>query len=154
MAWRLGKPLITVACNEDMTASSGDVRGMGYVTGDPAAQTDAIERYKAGNVVDTDGRNNQLFKKVKDMHADLHSKTTAYEKRVNKESVELEEARNPAMQRAKLIKRVLKPIHDKTKHFKTKETVEPQSTHSDDPDSRFDGTNSAVRIYKRDTPGQ
>jgi hypothetical protein len=69
-----------------------------------------------------------------------------------KESVE--EAVNPALHRARLIKRVLKPVHDSTKHFKTKETVEPQSTHSDDPDSRFDATDSAVRIYKRDTPGQ
>lgn len=61
---------------------------------------------------------------------------------------------NDAMRRAKLIKRVLKPIHDKAKHIKTKETVEPQSTSSNDPDSRFDGTTSATKIYKKDTPGQ
>ena len=136
--------------NEEMTATGGDVRGLGYVTGDPATEPEAIERYKSGNVVDTDGRSNQLFKKVKDMHINLHGTKTAYQLRVNKESVELTEA----SQRAKLIKRVLKPTHDSSKHIKTKETVEPQSTSSDDPDSRFDATNSVVRIYKRDTPGQ
>lgn len=63
-------------------------------------------------------------------------------------------AKNLAMHRANLIKRVMKPVHDRTKHIKTKETSEPQSTHSDDPDSRFDGTTSGTHIYKRDTPGQ
>lgn len=58
------------------------------------------------------------------------------------------------MRRAKLIKKILKPIHDRSKHFKTSETTEPQSRHSDDPDSRFDATDSATKIYKRDTPGQ
>lgn len=129
-----------------------NIRGLGYVTGDPAVEQDAIERYRAGNVVDTDSASNQLFKKVKEIHVDLHSKKSAYDNRTQKESVE--EAVNPALHRARLIKRVLKPVHDRTKHFKTKETAEPQSTHSDDPDSRFDATDSAVRIYKRDTPGQ
>lgn len=140
--------------NEEITASGGDVRGMGYVTGDPATQPDAIERYKSGNVVDTDGLNNQLFKKVKNMHTSLHSTETAYEKRVRRESVELEEASNPALHRARLIKRVLKPAHDTSKHFKTGETVEPQSTDPADPDSRFDATKSAVKIYRKSTPGQ
>lgn len=134
---------------ENVTAN---VRGLGMVTGDPAIEQDAVQRYVAGNVVDTDGLKNQIFQKVKQMHTDFHSSKTAYQLRTQKESVE--EATNPAMQRAKLIKRVLKPVHDRSKHFKTKETVEPQSTHSDDPDSRFDATNSAVKIYKRDTPGQ
>jgi len=71
-----------------------------------------------------------------------------------KESVELDEIMNPAMRRAKLIKRMLKPVHDSPKHFKTKETSEPQSTNSNDSSSRFDTTDSTVRIYKRDTPGQ
>jgi hypothetical protein len=140
--------------NEEMTATSGEVRGMGYVSGDPAAFPDAIQRYVAGNVVDSDQQNNQLFKKVKEVHGALHSKKTAYEKRTQKESVEMQEATNPAAKRVKLIKRVLKPAHDSSKHFKTKETVEPQSRDSDDPDSRFDATDSAVRIYKKDTPGQ
>lgn len=61
---------------------------------------------------------------------------------------------NPAMHRAKLIKRVLKPVHDKSKHVKTAETSELQSKNSDDPDSRLDGTKSGTHIYKRDTPGQ
>lgn len=69
-----------------------------------------------------------------------------------KESVA--ETMNPAMRRAKLIRRVMKPVHNRSKHFKTKETVEPQSKDSADPDSRFDATDSAVRIYRRDTPGQ
>lgn len=69
-------------------------------------------------------------------------------------SESIDEGDNQAMRRAKLIKRVLKSVHDRSKHFKTKETSEPQSRHSDDPDSRFDATDSAVRIYKRDTPGQ
>lgn len=136
--------------SEEVTTA--DVRGLGYVTGDPAFEPDAVEKYKTGNVVDTDNLSNQIFHKVKAAHTDLHSKKTAYQLRTQRESVE--EAVNPAMQRAKLIKRVLKPVHDRSKHFKTKETVEPQSTHSDDPDSRFDATDSAVRIYKRDTPGQ
>jgi Family of unknown function (DUF5824) len=66
------------------------------------------------------------------------------------------EAVNPAMHRARLIKRIMKAVtpHDTSKHVKTGETVELQSKNSDDPDSRFDGTNSVVKIYKKDTPGQ
>lgn len=138
--------------NEESTTA--DVRGLGYVTGDPAVEQDAVARYQAGNVVDTDNVSNQIFKRVKEAHTNLHGKKSAYQLRTQRESVDIDEASNPAMHRVKLIKRVLKPVHDRTKHFKTKETVEPQSTHSDDPDSRFDATDSAVRIYKRDTPGQ
>lgn len=73
-----------------------------------------------------------------------------------KESVD--EASNPALHRARLIKRVLKDVekkpHDTSKHYKTGETAEPQSKHPDDPDSRFDSTDSLVRIYKKSTPGQ
>lgn len=47
-----------------------------------------------------------------------------------------------------------KIAHDKSKHIKTPETVEPQSTDPNDPDSRFDGTDSVVRIYRNATPGQ
>jgi len=38
--------------------------------------------------------------------------------------------------------------------YKTGETAEPQSTNKNDPSSRFDATNSAVNIYKGNTPGQ
>jgi len=68
--------------------------------------------------------------------------------------IELDEAMNPAMRRARLIKRVLSPIHNREKLFKTKDTSEPQSTKSDDSGLRLDTTDSTVRIYKRDTPGQ
>jgi hypothetical protein len=44
--------------------------------------------------------------------------------------------------------------HEKSKHVKTPETVEPQSTDPNDPDSRFDGTNSVVNVYRNATPGQ
>lgn len=67
----------------------------------------------------------------------------------NEENIEITEA----ARRVKLIKRIAKP-HEGSKHFKTGETVEPQSKNSDDPDSRFDGTSSGVRVYKKDTPGQ
>jgi hypothetical protein len=136
------------ATSEENT--TGNIRGLGLVTGDPAFEEDAIEKYKAGNVVDTDSASNQLFKKVKEVHTSLHANKTAHQLRTQKESIELGES----TKRAKTIKRVLSTAHERSKHFKTKETVEPQSTHSDDPDSRFDATDSAVRIYKRDTPGQ
>ena len=45
-------------------------------------------------------------------------------------------------------------IHKHSKHFKTPESSELQSTDPNDPDSRFDATDSAVRIYKNATPGQ
>jgi hypothetical protein len=136
------------ATSEENTIAN--VRGLGYVTGDPAIEQDAIVKYQAGNVVDTDSASNQLFKKVKEVHTDLHASKTAYQLRTHKESVELDES----AKRVNTVKRVLKSAHDRSKHFKTKETSEPQSTHSDDPDSRFDATDSAVRIYKKDTPGQ
>jgi len=44
--------------------------------------------------------------------------------------------------------------HKSSKHFKTPETAEKQSTNKNDPDSRFDSTTSAANIYKKDTPGQ
>ena len=44
--------------------------------------------------------------------------------------------------------------HAKPRYFKTGETVEPQSTDPDDPSSRLDATDSAVKIYKAETPGQ
>jgi hypothetical protein len=50
--------------------------------------------------------------------------------------------------------RKIKTPHESSKHFKTKETVEPQSTDPNDPDSRFDGTDSALGVYKNATPGQ
>jgi hypothetical protein len=49
---------------------------------------------------------------------------------------------------------VINPAHTKSKHFKTGETVELQSINPNDPDSRFDATDSAVRVYKNATPGQ
>ena len=66
------------------------------------------------------------------------------------------EAVNPAMHRARLIKRIMKAVtpHDMSKHVKTGETIELQSKNPNDPDSRFDSTKSAVKIYKKDTPGQ
>jgi len=67
---------------------------------------------------------------------------------------QLKEASNPALIRAKLIKRILNTAHSKSAHFKTKETAELQSRNSDDPDSRLDGTTSGTRIYKKSTPGQ
>jgi len=66
----------------------------------------------------------------------------------------LEEVANKALIRAKLIKHILKTAHSKSSHFKTGETSELQSRNSDDPDSRFDGTTSVARIYKKSTPGQ
>ena len=48
----------------------------------------------------------------------------------------------------------IKTPHDKSKHFKTGETAELQSTDPNDSDSRFDATDSAVKIYKNATPGQ
>jgi len=62
---------------------------------------------------------------------------------------QLKEASNPALIHAKLIKRILKTAHSKSSHFKTGETSELQSRNSDDPDSRFDGTTSVARIYKK-----
>jgi hypothetical protein len=44
--------------------------------------------------------------------------------------------------------------HKQSKHFKTPETAELQSNNPNDSDSRFDSTDSAVRIYKKATPGQ
>lgn len=44
--------------------------------------------------------------------------------------------------------------HSTSRHFKTGETAEPQSTNPNDADSRFDSTDSAVRIYTKATPGQ
>lgn len=76
---------------------------------------------------------------------------TSADFKASQESFELKETKNPAMRRAKLIQRVLKPT---AKYIKTKETSEPQSTNSNDSSSRFDATNSAVKIYRRDTPGQ
>lgn len=49
---------------------------------------------------------------------------------------------------------VINPAHTKSKHFKTGETSELQSTDPNDPDSRFDATKSAVNVYKNATPGQ
>ena len=49
---------------------------------------------------------------------------------------------------------VINPAHTKSKHFKTSETSELQSINPNDPDSRFDATNSAVNVYKNATPGQ
>lgn len=49
----------------------------------------------------------------------------------------------------------VKTPHEKTRnHFRTKETVELQSTNPDDPDSRFDGTRRARKTYTDWTPGQ
>ena len=47
----------------------------------------------------------------------------------------------------------IKP-HEKSKHVKTPETSELQSIDPNDPDSRFDATDSVVRVYKNATPGQ
>ncbi|CAB4162309.1 hypothetical protein UFOVP787_29 [uncultured Caudovirales phage] len=47
-----------------------------------------------------------------------------------------------------------KTPHETSKHFKTSETAELQSVDSNDPDSRFDGTNSVRKIYTKATPGQ
>jgi hypothetical protein len=69
------------------------------------------------------------------------------------------EARNNSLHRAKLIAKInkharLKTPHETSDHFKTGETVEPQSKDPNDSDSRFDSTDSLVRIYKKSTPGQ
>lgn len=53
-----------------------------------------------------------------------------------------------------MVKSNAQVIHKGSKHFKTPETVELQSTNINDPDSRFDSTDSLVKIYKNATPGQ
>jgi len=53
------------------SAGGGSVRGMGYVSGDPNGQPPA---YQTGNVIDSDQRNNVLFKLIKQYHTDLHNK--------------------------------------------------------------------------------
>jgi len=53
------------------SAGGGSVRGMGYVSGDPNGQPPA---YQSGNVIDSDQRNNVLFKLIKQYHTDLHNK--------------------------------------------------------------------------------
>jgi len=50
--------------------------------------------------------------------------------------------------------RPIKKPHETSKHRKTSETPEPQSINPNDPDSRLDGTDSLVNVYKNETPGQ
>lgn len=50
-------------------ASTADVRGLGYVTGNPGG---VIQNYTAKNEVDTDQRNNILFQMFKDHHFKHH----------------------------------------------------------------------------------
>lgn len=60
----------------------------------------------------------------------------------------------PVKEDAQLKTNKIKSPHESSKHFKTTETVEPQSDDPNDSDSRFDSTDSLVKIYKRSTPGQ
>jgi len=56
--------------SEDNTSSSGAVAGMGF--GGSSDTTGDGTDYIGGNVVDSDQRNNLLFKIIKKYHTDLH----------------------------------------------------------------------------------
>lgn len=47
---------------------AGDVRGLGYVTGDPSAPVDGINQYVTTNELASDDINGALFKMMKDNH--------------------------------------------------------------------------------------
>lgn len=47
---------------------SGNVRGLGYVTGDPSAPVDGISQYITTNKLASDDINGALFKTMKDYH--------------------------------------------------------------------------------------
>jgi len=54
-----------------VSSSSGDIRGMGYVSGNPGGVSTS---YKGGNVVDSDQRSSILSKLIKDFHIRHHNK--------------------------------------------------------------------------------
>mgnify|MGYP003346083052 CR=1 FL=1 len=60
-----------VSTTSIVTASSGDIRGMGYVSGNPGGNSLG---YRSVNVVDSDQRNNLLFKLIKGFHSKHHIK--------------------------------------------------------------------------------
>jgi Family of unknown function (DUF6267)/Cytidylyltransferase-like len=62
------------AIKEDaMTSSGGDVRGLGFVTGDPGnLDQDFLQTWTQLNIADADTRDNILKGVVKDNHTDLH----------------------------------------------------------------------------------
>lgn len=63
---------IPKSINEEITtSSSGDMRGMGYVSGNPGGGSPG---YRGGNVIDSDQRNNILLKLFKDFHHRHHTK--------------------------------------------------------------------------------
>lgn len=58
---------------EAMVATSGDIRGLGYVTGDPAVGSDEILSYLERNIASADAVSDQIIRKVQDDHKSLHS---------------------------------------------------------------------------------
>ena len=59
---------------KENTVSSGDIRGLGGVTGNPAGD---ITNWTLANMGDADTRDNILKALIKSMHTDLHKKNTA-----------------------------------------------------------------------------
>jgi|688.fasta_scaffold184076_5 hypothetical protein len=47
---------------------SGDVRGLGYVTGDPSAPVDGVSQYVTTNQLASDKVNGAMLKVMKDFH--------------------------------------------------------------------------------------
>lgn len=48
---------------------TGDVRGLGYVTGDPSAPVDGINQYVTTNQLAKDQQNGAVLKMMKDSHS-------------------------------------------------------------------------------------
>lgn len=52
---------------------SGDVRGLGYVTGDPSAPDTGVNQYVTTNQLASDKVNGALLKLMKDIHIKYHA---------------------------------------------------------------------------------
>lgn len=61
------------------TAAGGNIRGLGYVSGDPAVDQGSANDYQSRNVVDSDQKQNILRVLLKKHHFDLHKKKHKYQ---------------------------------------------------------------------------
>ena len=57
--------------------STGDIRGLGYVTGDPKSDDDALQSYIERNIATADTHTDILNKVLQKMHTSYHSKVVS-----------------------------------------------------------------------------
>lgn len=75
------KPLVGESFVANIIGDGGGIRGLGYVSGDPAVGGDAAADYAQTNIVNADTLDNIMNQVIKKHHKDLHTAPSAEERR-------------------------------------------------------------------------